>query len=91
MEIRIPWQLLNVMDPSTKQQIGDFRTDQMISPVQYDSFSFGFGITKTGEKAEIEINGNYNFKGWTFPTWHERLKPAYYILQKYFAPYRASE
>ncbi|MBQ7699138.1 MAG: family 2 glycosyl transferase [Clostridia bacterium] len=91
VEIRIPWQLLNVMDPSTKQQIGDFYADQMFSTVSYDSFSFGFGITKTGEKAEIEINGSYIQKGWSYPAWHERLKPSYYVLQKYLAQYRTGE
>ena len=84
LEIRIPWQLLNVMDPSGKQQISDFRKTQVISPQAYQSFDFGFAYRTGTESLKITLGGSYEYNGWKTPTWHERLKPAYYELQNYF-------
>lgn len=84
LEIRIPWQLLNVMDPSGKQQISDFRKTQVISPQAYQSFDFGFAYRTGAESLKITLGGSYEYNGWNIPTWHERLKPAYYELQNYF-------
>ena len=84
LEIRIPWQLLNVMDPSGKQQISDFRKTQAISPQAYQSFDFGFAYRTGAEGLKITLGGSYEYNGWNTPTWHERLKPAYYELQNYF-------
>lgn len=87
VEIRIPWQLLNIMDPSSKQQMGDFWENQVISPQDFDSFSFGFGVQRNSSSVDIKINGKYSYKKWNMPTWHERLKPAYTVLKKYLAKY----
>ena len=84
LEIRIPWQMLNVMDPSGKQQISDFRKTQVISPQAYQSFDFGFAYRTGTESLKITLGGSYEYNGWNTPTWHERLKPAYYELQNYF-------
>lgn len=84
LEIRVPWQLLNVMDPSGKQQISDFRKTQAISPQAYQSFDFGFAYRTGTESLKITLGGSYEYNGWNTPTWHERLKPAYYELQNYF-------
>lgn len=84
LEIRIPWQLLNVMDPSGKQQISDFRKTQVISPQAYQRFDFGFAYRTGTESLKITLGGSYEYNGWNTPTWHERLKPAYYELQNYF-------
>lgn len=90
VEIRIPWQLLNVMDPSSKQQMGDFRDEQVFTPQPFDSFDFGIGVAKNKEEVKINFEGNYSFKEWNMPTWHERLKPSYYELQKYLEQYRSN-
>ncbi len=88
VEIRIPWQLFNVMDPSEKKQIADFWEEQVITSQDYKSFRFGFGVQKNEEKLSINLGGEYTYKNWTVPTWHERLKPAYTELQKYLKKYR---
>ncbi len=88
VELRIPWQLLNVMDPSSKQQIGDFFEEQVFSPQPYDAFDFGFGYVKGSGSMEISLSGSYTYKEWNIPEWHERLKPSYYELQKYLKKYR---
>ena len=80
MEIRIPWQLLNVMDPSTKQIMSDFYTEQNITPVEFEGFTVGFGILQENNLT-ISLNGIYTYDTWKTPTYHERLKPAYYELQ----------
>ena len=91
LEIRIPWQLLNVMDPSSKMQIDDFRQTQVFTPKKYDEFSFGFGVSHNGEALEIAFGGSFGYDEWNVPTWHERLKPAYYELQTYLEKYRTED
>ncbi len=85
IEIRIPWQLLNVMDPSSKQIINDFYALQSISAVDFDGFHVGAAILKQGAASvQIDMAGYYNYAEWNMPTYHERLKPAYYELQEAF-------
>ena len=76
------------MDPSSKQQIGDFFEEQVFSPQPYDAFDFGFGYVKGSGSMEISLSGSYTYKEWNIPEWHERLKPSYYELQKYLKKYR---
>lgn len=91
VEIRIPWQLLNVMDPSSRQQIGDFNEDQVFTPQSYESFDFGFAYRKGSDSLTISLSGNYELSEWNIPTWHERLKPSYYQLKDYLLQYRTGK
>lgn len=75
------------MDPSSKQQMGDFREEQVFTPQPYDSFDFGLGMAKNKEAVSISFGGSYSYDEWNMPTWHERLKPAYYELQEYLEQY----
>lgn len=77
VEVRIPWQLLNVMDPSGKKIVDDLYTVQNISPVSAGAFRFGLGR----RDASISLTGQYSWDGWIVPNYHERLKPSYYVLQ----------
>lgn len=81
LEIRIPWQLLNVMDPASKQIMSDFYTEQNITPTNFDGFAVGVGVLKDQNMA-VSLNGAYTYEGWKTPTYHERLKPSYGVLQK---------
>lgn len=87
LEIRIPWQLLNVMDPSTKMQMDDFHETQVIAPKEFSSFRFGFGVREreSTQIGKITLSGEYSYQVWNMPTWHERLKPAYYELKDYLS------
>ena len=78
MEIRIPWQLLNVMDPSTHRIMGDFYTEQSITPVNLGEIYAGIGLA--GET--VSLNGSYTYDDWKMPEFHERLKPSYYVLRE---------
>ncbi len=85
IEIRIPWQLLNVMDPSTKSVMGDLYKNKGVEAEQTDKMYFGMGVVKGGETAHSEIDMDaYSWDAWELPTYHERLKPSYYILQDLF-------
>lgn len=89
IEIRIPWQLLNVMDPSEKKIMDDFYAQQVITPTDYAQFKMGFGILKNNEDTPVTISlsGSYTYDNWTIPKYHQRLKPAYYELQKHLKKY----
>ena len=80
------------MDPSSKQQIADFWQTQVISAQKYDSFDFGFAFrSDDSEKLSVALSGSYEYIGWNTPTWHERLKPAYYELKDYLEQYRENK
>ena len=87
VEVRIPWQLLNVMDPSTKMIMDDLHIDG-IKPIKIDGISAGIGILEDKvsiEKLEMNL---YSWSSWEVPIYHERLKPSYYILKEAFSKYK---
>jgi hypothetical protein len=85
VEIRIPWQLLNVMDPSTKTIMGDLHSGQGVSPVTADGFHIGIGISKAGTVVRETIPMmRYDWEVWDLPTYHERLKESYGIVKSAF-------
>lgn len=81
LEIKIPWQLLNVMDPSGKEIMDDFYTMQNIVAMDTDDWAVGMGIYDSKSEQEIKLSAAYTWEEWTLPTYHERLKPSYYILK----------
>lgn len=84
IEIRIPWQLLNVMDPSTKTIMDDFYKNKGIVPMKVNGLYIG-GILVRNNTVVKSTNMNlYSWRNWSVPTYHERLKPSYYILKKAF-------
>lgn len=86
IEIRIPWQVLNIMDPSTKMAANNFYAVG-ISPVKIEGIYAG-AIMKGKEQTKKNIEMNfYNWKQWEVPEYHERLKPSYYILKEAFKKY----
>lgn len=78
VEIRIPWLLLGVMDPSSKVQIADLYENEAL--VEQDIDTFRFGITVSDNAKTVEM-GHYSWEKWDTPSYHERLKKAYYIMQ----------
>lgn len=84
VEIRIPWQLLNVMDPSTKMVMGDFYEKNEIAPQRIQGLYIGGVLSKNNAITEDSNMEFYNWDEWDIPTYHERLKPSYDILKKAF-------
>ncbi|QAA34473.1 family 2 glycosyl transferase [Clostridium manihotivorum] len=84
IEIRIPWQLLNVMDPSSKLIMDDFYEKSGVSPLKISGLYAG-GIVIRGNSVLVNSDMKlYSWKQWDIPTYHERLKPSYYILKDEF-------
>lgn len=84
IEIRIPWQLLNVMDPSAKMVMNDFYEKKEITSVKVQGLYVGGILIKDNAVTENSNMEFYNWKEWETPTYHERLKPSYDILKKAF-------
>jgi len=82
LEIRIPWQLLNVMDPSSKKIMDDFH-DGSITPMAVESINIGSVLIKNNASFSSDLSP-YSWDTWDMPTYHERLKPSYDILKKAF-------
>ena len=82
IEIRIPWALLNFMDPSTKQIKDDFYKEFKINPLQINEISVGCTIKENGLTAKRLKSESYDLEGWIMPKYHERLKQSYYILKE---------
>jgi hypothetical protein len=83
VEIRLPYLLLNVMDPSGKKIIGNMYANNGIMAKDLDSIVIG--IVAGGAKSAVM--GAYNWKAWEEPNYHERLKESYYIVKDYFASF----
>lgn len=80
IEIRIPWQLLNVMDPSSKCVMDDFYKVGSIQPLEIQGINIGTYIYGVDNSSKIDLK-RYEWAKWEVPTYHERLKSSYYILQ----------
>jgi hypothetical protein len=79
LEIRIPWLILNVMDPSTHQIMADFRLSKSFSPMTVE----GFWIGASFEDAVVPMT-LYRWNAWEQPIYVERLKESYYRLKEVF-------
>lgn len=86
IEIRIPWMLINVMDPSSKMIMDDLHIDG-IKAVKTDGIYAGVVISNNQAMTQKISMNKYSWEPWEMPTYHERLKPSYYILQDAFNKY----
>lgn len=84
IEIRIPWLMLNISDPSRKMVLGDFNKTGDITHIKIDNIYVGVNVLKNNSSVDNIDMKEYNWKQWVLPTYHERLKESYYILQKAF-------
>ena len=77
IEVRLPWSLLNVTDPSSRtvlarvKQPGPFETEA----------TDGFRFVVMRDAVQLTPHRPYVWATWETPVWHERLKPAYYAMQ----------
>lgn len=100
IELRIPWLLLNVKDPSLHEIIGDLWQSKLGAEASTktkgiavfaleenkDSMSIS-SLPKLQPDLPIKVNmlSRYQWNEWEKPSYHERLKQSYYIMQKRFA------
>jgi hypothetical protein len=93
IELRLPWALLNVTDPSTRQVAFEFIREGEVQSVATEGLRFGAVLT-TGDGGGVDAlpapSGNrwragdfvpWRWEEWTTPTFRLRLKPAYDALR----------
>ena len=78
LELRLPWDLLNVTDPSTRTLLLDRTGEGPFGTVTADSFHFTVARYR---KSSHTLTGTiaaapWSWTGWTSPVSHARLKPA---------------
>ena len=80
VEIKLPWQLLNFADPSRMTVHDDYYDGHYgIEYITIDEMYIGLSCAANGERIPLYAK---TLKGWGNQiTYHERLKPSYYILQ----------
>jgi tetratricopeptide (TPR) repeat protein len=87
-EVRIPWGLLNVTDPSSHTILDAIRDHGRISTTHTDGFRFVVvALRRQGGQvaAFLPATATYTWRDWEMPNWHERLKPAYFALRDLWA------
>jgi hypothetical protein len=84
VEIRIPWQLLNVMNPADKLIMDDLYESDGINPTSITNMYLGVGVVN---ESRIDM-GYYGWYKWDLPTFHERLKESYFILKDEFLKFK---
>jgi hypothetical protein len=77
LEIRLPWNLLNVTDPSSRTVLSRVRPAGAFATVVTDGFRFEV----SGATARLGPTPTVAWPTWEVPRFHERLKPAYYAMQ----------
>lgn len=77
VEIRIPWLLLNVGDPSSGAVHSDYYPYYGVRTHKIDSMKIGVG---SGE--EKIMMKDFQLCAWLNPKTHERLKQSYYVVRK---------
>jgi len=82
IELRIPWMVLNMRDPSKREIIGDLFEDGLEAKMIIE------GIEVTGQIGSTRIpetdRGFYSWPGWTNPRQRGELKPIYESMRQAF-------
>lgn len=89
LELRLPWLLLNVKDPSQNEIMGDIWSKKGLDSKQIIDL-MNVKVVVTNKQEEVlqtapETKGewlNYKLEKWDLPVTHERLKKSYYDLQQ---------
>jgi hypothetical protein len=99
LQIRIPWDLLNVTDPSTRTLLFDKRTTGHFGTVVAEDWHAGVVVYTKGADPKVrgvlpEITDGvwrehsftaWRWNGWTEPRHHSRLKPVFDSLKALWA------
>jgi hypothetical protein len=85
VEVRLPWGLLNVTDPSSRTVLTAVHEGPVILTGPTDGFRFvvaGLSRSNNHVIAWLPAGAKYTWPRWEEPEWHERLKPAYAAMQQ---------
>ncbi|MGH7537104.1 MAG: hypothetical protein ACREMF_00595, partial [Gemmatimonadales bacterium] len=84
VEVRLPWGLLNVTDPSSRTVLTAVREGGVTVTGPTDGFRFIVAALARGDDrlvANMAAASTYTWPTWEQPSWHERLKPAYAAMR----------
>ena len=84
VEVRLPWGLLNVTDPSTRTVLTAVHARERVATAVTDGFRFVVAALDRHDNhvaAFVPASTPYVWPTWEDPQWHEQLKPAYYALR----------
>jgi len=95
IEIRIPWLLLNVKDPSTREVMGNIFGDdpygsEFIEGIQIAALYVGDDKVidslpkRQGNQIMKDLIKMYRWETWEQPQYEERLKRSYYLVKEAF-------
>jgi len=87
-ELRLPWQMLGFMDPSTRQVMGPLYPGRTIEAVPSAGVRLGVAAPGSTETVQMEL---FTWEEWEQPVFHERLKASYGLLRDYFAEQNGEE
>lgn len=80
VEIKLPWQLLNFSNPSEMMIHDDYYEHYGVEEIRIKEMYLGIGTKYEAEPIAMEP---LKLKAWhSSITYHERLKPAYFAMQK---------
>lgn len=93
IEGRIPWQLLNVKDPSLKEAMGDLWKNGLTGSETFNGIRIAMVMMEKGEIKQTipQTTVNklmeddvylYSWNEWDQPVYYERLKKSYEIIKK---------
>jgi hypothetical protein len=88
IEVRLPWNLLNVTDPSSHRVLARVKKRGAFGTAATDGFRFVVAAIPLGTAAvvtRLASTARFTWPGWEVPRWHERLKPAYAALRATWA------
>jgi hypothetical protein len=83
LELRIPWGLIGLADPSSKLRLRP-KPDGTMSTEPIERI----GINIVGPKGIVAKTNGYAWEAWNRVTWHERKKAGWPYLQKVMNDYR---
>lgn len=95
IEIRIPWQLINVKDPSTKEVMGNLYENGLTGSEKIKGINIAAVAIEDGEATDVlpktespgstlEHTFHYTWKEWEQPQYYERTKNSYSIMKETF-------
>ena len=83
IQVRLPWDLLNVTDPSSRTIVLDTAATGEIGTATADAFHFTAVVYRRDAPARPAVTESapWRWTGWTEPVWHARLKPVHAALR----------
>jgi hypothetical protein len=87
LELRIPWQLLNIKDPSLREAMGDLWKGGLASSVKINQIKLNVISVHNNVIQDSDVNNQtlfFSWKEWEQPMFEERLKKSYFIMKEAF-------